>query len=776
MRVGKRTVPGTFPRTDLRICSRAQDVVWPDGKDSLKFVMAVSDGGLASTNNRGLTWQRTSEMWPGALGEATSKGTAVTAAPGSRCLYAAHTTHVFASVLEQCDDDSWSVIGGLQYSGGPGQNGIPAGTKYIRSLYVLPSTGGTTAVRLLAASGQAFLEFNSARPAGNQWHSISIPEPCGVGKAVVDSIADKAWTACGKSVYMLDLKIMRVTRVEINMTAVDSKGQPQLHQLRKNQRLTTLLAWPDVEGSTNPRWRVVLGTQYPPQIFDGLLTVSENSASATVKLSFDPKDLYNSSAQKAALELMTVTTIARTPKGDIACGLFVGNYFDGDLPPAIYLSTDGAKSWAQHPHKIANTNVRNMVVDPHGKLCMATDGCGLVCVPGQKEAKAAATLNINATASNDTIKTDDEGSTGGFDNHPGTWYCNLTSCDAGYHCKRASCIASRCGTGEAPAQPCNTGAGTGFQICSRMGVGVGQCHATRCRLGFTLSSGGCFRLTMTADPPMVAMGGSSTLRWAIHGALSCVVTGNGLTLWTGVVADVNTSAYGRLTKDTVYVLTCEMKDGTQQGGRVTVRVPVQAPAANFTFAAVRGANIMDQDNGSEIAWFSNTQRLAPIATRMNLNRVRINMDLSQAVDQRTSSRVGGQVDFLRTLAGAMDSLSNQSIKAILVFGVEPSATDTVARCPSNESFMYVRALAQQIVATFGSHPALHSFEMLNEAYTTMGDGNKCNKVGIRTFVVAMYELVRTLAPSALTSVSEAWFWWYIPAWRDVSPHAVPTTI
>ena len=180
---------------------------------------------------------------------------------------------------------------------------------------------------------------------------------------------------------------------------------------------------------------------------------------------------------------------------------------------------------------------------------------------------------------------------------------------------------------------------------------------------------------------------------------------------------------------------------------------------------------MDQSNNSEIAWFSNMPALAPIAKRqMNLNFVRMNMDLSQAVDRKASA-VGGQPDFMRTLARSMDAISNQSMKAILVFGVEPSATDTVGRCPSNESFMYVRSLAQQIVAVFGRHPALHSFELLNEAYSSCGDGNKCDKVGIRQFVVDMYKLVRTMAPLALTSVSEAWYWWYIPAWYDVSSFA-----
>jgi hypothetical protein len=364
------------------------DVVWPDGKDPSNFVMAVSDGGLASTKTRGRSWQRMSELWPGALGEVTSKGTAVAADPGSRCIFAAHTNrgsaHILASVLQQCDKDEWKVIGGYQYNGSD-LNGM-AGAKYIRSLHVLsPAAHGATAtVKLLAASDQSFLVFDSAHPAGSQWRNISIPEPCGVGKAVVDLAAGKAWAACGNSVYMLTLHSLQLTRLEMNITSVDSKGRLQPHQLRPHQKLTTLLLWPAAEG-VDKTWRIVIGTQYPPQVFDGLLTVSEKSASVAVKQSLDPKDLYNSTAIKSSIELMTVTTIARTHDGTIWLALFVGNYFDGDLPPDIYVSSDGAKSWASYPHKLANTNVRNMVIDPQGKLCMATDGCGLVCVPSKTD-------------------------------------------------------------------------------------------------------------------------------------------------------------------------------------------------------------------------------------------------------------------------------------------------------------------------------------------------------------------------------------------------------
>ena len=195
--------------------------------------MAVSDGGLAKTKTRGLTWQRTSELWPGALGLMTSKGTAVASAPVSGCIFAAHEDRGgsgLASVLQQCNGGAWDVIGGHLFRG-PGDNGV-AGAKYIRSLHVLSSTNGTTEVRLLAAADASFLVFDSGLPSGSQWRNISIPEPCGVGKAVVDLAAGKAWAACSKSVYMLELQSLRLTRLLVNITAVDSKGQLQQQQLR----------------------------------------------------------------------------------------------------------------------------------------------------------------------------------------------------------------------------------------------------------------------------------------------------------------------------------------------------------------------------------------------------------------------------------------------------------------------------------------------------------------------------------------------------------------
>ena len=380
------------------------DVVWPDPKDPAHFVMAVADGGLAATLDRGLTWQRTSELWPGALGEATSLGTAVTA--GSGCIFAAHNDRGgsgMASVLAQCDGADWKVIGGLHFNGSNGHaggntgNGM-GGTKYVRSLHMLPPTPSVTlrpgtGFRLLAAAEQAFLIFDPTRPPGSQWRNVSIPETCGVGKAVVDLSASVAFAACGKAIYMLGLQSLQLTRVALNITGVDARGRPEAKSLRPHQKLTTLLVWPEITadavarnsmGDASLTWKVVLGTQYPPVTFIGDLTASGVTATAMVTQSFDPKSLYNSSATAAAIELMTMTSIARLANGNIACGLFVGDYFDGDLPPDIYVSTDEGASWAAYGGEIANTNVRNMVLDPRGKLCMASDGCGLICVADQE--------------------------------------------------------------------------------------------------------------------------------------------------------------------------------------------------------------------------------------------------------------------------------------------------------------------------------------------------------------------------------------------------------
>ena len=63
-----------------------------------------------------------------------------------------------------------------------------------------------------------------------------------------------------------------------------------------------------------------------------------------------------------------------------------------------------------------------------------------------------------------------------------------------------------------------------------------------------------------------------------------------------------------------------------------MHVPVQTQHRDYSFANMRGTNIMDQTKASAIAWFSNTPRLAPIAKHsLAVNIVRVNMDLSQAV-------------------------------------------------------------------------------------------------------------------------------------------------
>ena len=375
-----------------------------------------------------------------------------------------------------------------------------------------------------------------------------------------------------------------------------------------------------------------------------------------------------------------------------------------------------------------------------------------------------------ACAKNSTRSCEERNGTGtAACSNDGTWdTCNISSCDAGWRFQDSACVSAACGNG-IWAQHCNAGNGSGFQKCDPVGgAPVGACYLTHCTVGFELSDGGCYKLAIHANPRFVAAGGNSTLSWDVPGATACRVNGNGAALWSGTEAVKLLQSPSTL-QDVAYTLSCDMTDGTHQTGHVTVHVPVHTPASDFSFATIRGANVMDQSNTSDIAWFSNMKNLAPTASRMHLNFMRMNMDLSQVAGRRTSG-AGGQPedDFMHTLAESLDALSRHAIKCILVFDVEPSSA---SRCPNNASFLFVRSLAQKIAATFGGHPAVHSFEMLNEAYSTMGDGLKCPHSGIRDYVVGMYNLVRTLAPSIPTTVSEAWFWWYIPAWHDVSSFA-----
>lgn len=338
----------------------------------------------------------------------------------------------------------------------------------------------------------------------------------------------------------------------------------------------------------------------------------------------------------------------------------------------------------------------------------------------------------------------------------GNWSrCTLISCDAGYTLSASSCVAELCSTGSW-VQPCAGQHGMGFQRCDRAtGEPVSGCLLTRCDEGYHYSSGSCKSLYISADPPHVPFQGNSTLRWAIPNASSCTVSANGFVLSNATAAVVNTALFGPSTKDITYLLACDMGDGLTQTGQVTVHVPVQTKRRDFSFTNMRGANVMDQSRASAIAWFSNAPHLAPIAKcSLAVNIFRMNMDLSQAVDKGTAG-VGGEHDFLQTLSHTLDALERQDIKAILVFGIEPSVQyrpDSLCRCPTISSFEYVRPLAQKIVALFGKHPALYAFELMNEAFSTMGDGNHCEHNGIRQFVVAMYQLVRTLAPSVPTSV------------------------
>ena len=261
-------------------------------------------------------------------------------------------------------------------------------------------------------------------------------------------------------------------------------------------------------------------------------------------------------------------------------------------------------------------------------------------------------------------------------------------------------------------------------------------------------------VALVADPAFVAYRGSSIMTWNTPDASSCNVTANGFNLWTGTSGNVNTSLYGPLLKDTVYELTCAMKAGPAQRAAATVLVPLQPPSADFSYARMRGANIFDGD-----FWFSNAKNIVGAAGEMNVNFMRINMNIWQALMNASVPY------FMQVLNETMAAASNHSFNVILVFG---GYVEHDNRCGSYGSFLDVQPVAQQIVAKFGQHPSLYAFELMNEAYSTMGDGLKCDKPSIRQAVTAMYRLVRKGAPGSLTSVSEAWFWWYLPNWADVS--------
>jgi hypothetical protein len=226
--------------------------------------------------------------------------------------------------------------------------------------------------------------------------------------------------------------------------------------------------------------------------------------------------------------------------------------------------------------------------------------------------------------------------------------------------------------GEGAAEPCaplfgtracnasGDGGGSGFQACLPSAAGWGPCHVTACAAGLTLSSGRCFALSITASPPSVAVGGSSILAWDATpaGPSACAVTANNYTLWTGVSGRVNTSTYGGLVSDTAYLLSCLTPSGAVVTGQVIVRVPVHLPAEAASFAVMRGANIFDGD-----FWFSNAPRLAATARAMNINVVRINMNLFVAV--QNGSRA---LELMADLSDTLDALDAHQIRAILVFG------------------------------------------------------------------------------------------------------------
>jgi hypothetical protein len=78
-------------------------------------------------------------------------------------------------------------------------------------------------------------------------------------------------------------------------------------------------------------------------------------------------------------------------------------------------------------------------------------------------------------------------------------------------------------------------------------------------------------VAISANPSIVASGGSATLTWTSTGATACTASG----AWSGTEAVGGTRSTGTLSADTTYILNCTGPGGsTQQSTTVTISAPV----------------------------------------------------------------------------------------------------------------------------------------------------------------------------------------------------------
>lgn len=342
-------------------------------------LMAVADGGVARTLDGGRSFQQVSEDWWGGL---QSDGTAITADGASGCVYAAHYDRgggaKLSSVFKTCDaGDSWELIGGY---GGASSNASDGGLRLAGAIahIAIDHLSPVAARRLLIGAGvsggleegQVWMYDPHATPTWTSlltttgkisWHSQ--------GPHTFTEAPSVALLVAGPAMFVLDLRTLSWATVQLTGHVVPST------------LLTAVVANVTMHSDGAHTLSLVLGGRLDystgPAIVRATINTHSNHSAAQLVAVFDKLVLPSESHSVAK---MTVSALVMHPEqAIIVAGLQVGDYYDGDVPPSLFISRDSGANWEAFGADLPNQVVASMAFAPDGQLCVSSNGDGLLC-------------------------------------------------------------------------------------------------------------------------------------------------------------------------------------------------------------------------------------------------------------------------------------------------------------------------------------------------------------------------------------------------------------
>ena len=117
-----------------------------------------------------------------------------------------------------------------------------------------------------------------------------------------------------------------------------------------------------------------------PGVFSASFSSTDATANATAVAEF--VDMVDPSLA-AGVSRMAVTALVVKPGSEgptVVAGLGVGDFYDGDIPPGLFVSNNGGRLWKRLEAQLPNQVVASMAFAPDGRLCVSSIGDGLLCL------------------------------------------------------------------------------------------------------------------------------------------------------------------------------------------------------------------------------------------------------------------------------------------------------------------------------------------------------------------------------------------------------------